>query len=77
VIARTLRKTKGVGVPQAALVRNGAGEMVVWAHAGAERFTPRKILFQSLDATTAVLTSGIQNGERIVTDGAGLLAQVR
>jgi len=77
VIARTARKTKGAGVPQASLVKNGAGETVVWAHAGAERFTPRKVRFHSLDASTVAVTSGIQNGERIVTEGAGLLAQMR
>ena len=77
VIARTARKTKGAGVPQASLVKNGAGETVVWAYAGAERFTPRKVRVQSLDASTVALTSGIQNGERIVTEGAGLLAQMR
>ena len=77
VIARTARKTKGAGVPQASLVKNGAGETVVWAHADAERFTPRKVRFQSLDASTVAVTSGIQNGERIVSEGAGLLAQMR
>ncbi len=77
VIARTARKTRGVAVPQASLAKNGAGETVVWVHAGAERFTPHKVRFQSLDASTAAVTSGIQNGERIVTEGAGLLAQMR
>ena len=68
---------RGVAVPQAALAKNGAGETVVWAHAGAERFAPRTVRFQSLDASTVAVTSGIQNGERIVTEGAGLLAQMR
>lgn len=77
VIARTSRQTKGAGVPQAALVKNGGGDTVLWVHVAAERFAPRKVRFQSLDASTAAVTSGIQSGERIVSVGAGLLAQVR
>lgn len=77
VIARTSRTVKGAAVPQAALVKNGAGETVVWVHAEAERFLPRKVGFRSLDATSAALTSGIVGGERVVTEGATLLAQVR
>ena len=77
VTARTARKTRGVAVPQASLTKNGVGETVVWAHAGAERFAPRKVRFLSLDAGTVAVTSGIQNGERIVSEGAGLLAQMR
>lgn len=77
VIARTSRKSKGVALPQASLSRNGAGEMVVWVHAEAERFVPRAVRFDVLDAATVAVTSGIRNGERVVTEGAGLLAQVR
>ena len=77
VIAKTSRKARGAALPQAAVVRNGGGEAVVWVRVGAERFAPRKVRFQPLDATTALVTSGVQNGERIVTEGAGLLAQVR
>lgn len=77
VVARTARTVKGVTVPQAALVRNGAGEAVVWIHLGAERFAARKVSAQPLDATTMVVTAGLANGERVVIEGAGLLAQVR
>ena len=77
VIAKTAHKTSGVALPLAALVRDKAGETVVWIHAGAEQFVPRKVRHQPLDAATAVVTSGIRGGERIVTEGAGLLAQVR
>jgi hypothetical protein len=77
VIVKTTRTAKGAAVPQAALVRNGAGDWVLWVHAEAEHFVPRQVRFASLDATTALVTSGIAGGERVVTDGAGLLAQVR
>jgi hypothetical protein len=77
VIAKTTRKTPGVALPQTALVKNSAGESMVWVHAGAERFAPRKVGLQPLDAASAVVTSGLRSGERVVTNGAGLLSQVR
>lgn len=77
VIARTSRSIKGAAVPQSALVKNGAGETVVWVHVEAERFAPHKVSFQPLDATTVAVTSGLRNRDRFVTDGASLLAQVR
>jgi cobalt-zinc-cadmium efflux system membrane fusion protein len=77
VIAKTTRTARGAAVPQAALVRNGAGDWVLWVHAGAERFEPRPVRFQALDADTALVTDGLAGGERVVTVGAGLLAQVR
>jgi hypothetical protein len=77
VIAKTTRTTKGAAVPQSALVKVSAGETAIWVRDGAERFVLRKVRIQSLDAVTAAVTSGLANGERVVTDGAGLLAQVR
>ena len=77
VIAKTSRTAKGVAVPQAALARNSAGDTVVWVHLGAERFGPRKVSSQPLDASTVAVTAGIASGERVVSVGANLLAQVR
>jgi hypothetical protein len=77
VITQSSRTSKGAAVPQAALVKTGAGEMAVWIHADAERFVLRKVGSRAVDANTVVLTSGVADGERVVTQGAGLLAQVR
>ena len=77
VVAQTRRTVKGVAVPLAALTRNGAGETVVWVHAGAETFAARKVRFQALDGARAAVTEGIAAGERVVTAGAAALAQVR
>jgi hypothetical protein len=77
VIARTSKKTAGIAVPRSALVRLANGEMGVWVHASAERFAPRRVSVQSLDGATLLLRSGVEKGERIVTGGASLLAQVR
>ena len=77
VIAQTSRTVKGAALPQAALVKVSAGETAVWVRDGAERFVLRKVSVAPLDAARAAAISGIKNGERIVTEGAGLLAQVR
>ena len=77
VIVKTSRTTQGVAVPQAALTRNSAGDSVVWVHVGPERFAPRKVNSQPLDASSVALTAGVVGAERVVTQGANLLAQVR
>lgn len=77
VIARTSRASKGASVPQAALIKTGAGEAAVWIHADAEHFVLRKVGQHPADAATVALTSGVAQGERVVTEGAGLLSQVR
>ncbi len=77
VIAKTTRTVKGGAVAQAAIARNSAGETVVWVHAEPERFVQRRVTAQSLDSNTAAVTHGLAQGERVVSVGANLLAQVR
>ncbi len=77
VVAQTKRTIKGVAAPLAALTRNGAGDTVSWVHVGAEKFAPRKVRFQALDGANAAVTEGVAEGERLVTQGASALAQVR
>ena len=77
VVAQTKRTLKGVAVPLAALTRTSAGDTVLWVHAGAETFVPKKVRHQALDGANAAVTEGIAAGERVVTQGASALAQVR
>jgi len=77
VVAQTKRLIKGAAVPLAALTRNGSGDTVLWVRAGAEKFVPRKVRFQALDGANAAVTEGVAAGERVVTQGASALAQVR
>lgn len=77
VLAQTSRTVKGAAVPLAAQVKVGAGETAVWVRDGAERFVQRRVKAAPLDATRAAVVEGLANGERVVTHGAGLLAQVR
>jgi RND family efflux transporter MFP subunit len=77
VIAKTATRTNGVAIPQTALVKNAAGDAVVWLHTGAERYTPRVVKWSPLDAGNVAISAGLHDGDRIVTDGANLLAQMR
>jgi hypothetical protein len=79
VIVRTAQGIKGAAVPRAALGQTGGGETVLWVHVHdeAERFVVRKVRAQSLDAVSVAVTEGLQAGDRVVTEGASLLSQVR
>ena len=77
VVIATKSRVKGYAVPQAAVIQNAANETVVWVHESAERFKPRRVQAQVLDATRSVVTAGLKHGERVVVQGATLLAQVR
>jgi len=77
VVAQTKHTIKGVAVPLAALTRNSAGDTVLWVHVGAETFVPRKVRHQLLDGANATVTEGVAAGERMVVQGASVLAQVR
>lgn len=77
VVVQTRRTVKGVAMPLAALTRNGAGDAMVWVHASAEKFIAKKVRFQALDGGRAAVTEGIASGDRVVTDGAAAIAQVR
>lgn len=77
VVARTAQTVEGMAVPRSALVRDGAGETVVWAKADAERFVARRVRVQPLDATHVAVMNGLAQHDRVVVDGSSLLAQIR
>jgi hypothetical protein len=77
VLVQTRRAVRGIAVPQASLLKNATGESMVWVHASAERFTPKKVRAQPLDGSTAAVLQGLEPGDRVVTEGAALLSQVR
>ena len=77
VIVKTARTVPGAAVPQASIARNSAGDTMVWVHVAPERFAQRRVSAQPLDAGAVALTTGVVTGERVVTEGANLLAQVR
>jgi cobalt-zinc-cadmium efflux system membrane fusion protein len=77
VIAATSERIKGFVLPAQAIVRNAANEPVVFIKSGAERFIPQPVRFRALDAETVVVTDGLGADNRVVVQGAPLIAQVR
>jgi len=76
VIARLRGRTRGVVLPNQAVVRNAANEPVVWIKSGAERYLPQPVAAQALDARH-VLVQGLGDDNRVVVQGAALIAQIR
>jgi hypothetical protein len=77
VLVQSKERTKGIVVPAAAVVRNAANEPVVWIKSGAERFIAQPVRVTPLDAASVVVTQGLAADNRVVVQGAALLAQIR
>jgi RND family efflux transporter MFP subunit len=70
-------KRKGILLPRAAVVRTSNGQLVVFEHVSAERFAPREVKIEVLDAQNVLVTAGVTDGKRVVVQGAELIDQVR
>ncbi len=77
VVAQSNERIKGVVLPAQAVVRNPSNEPIVWIKSGAERFIPMPVQFRPLDANTVVVTRGLGADNRVVVQGAPLIAQIR
>lgn len=77
VIATLNETTRGFVLPAQAVTRNAANEPVVWIKSGAERYIPQPVQYRALDATTVLVTQGLGEDNRVVVQGAPLIAQIR
>lgn len=77
LIASLNQRIKGVVLPAQAVTRNAANEPVVWIKTGAERFVPQPVQLQPLDAQNVVVIHGLSPDNRVLVQGASLVAQVR
>ena len=77
VIATLRERVQGIVLPAQAVVRNAANEPIVWIKSGAERYIPQPVQYQPLDARSVVVTAGLGADNRIVVQGAPLIAQIR
>lgn len=68
---------EGLAVPRASVIRAANGVMLVYEQSNPERFVPREVRVEPLDAERVLVMSGLEAGKRIVTTGAELLHQVR
>ena len=77
VLASTDGQQEGLALPRTSVVRGGNGQSIVYEHTAPERFEPREVRVEPLDAGRVLVVSGVAPGQRIVTQGAELLNQVR
>lgn len=77
VLASRNDKVKGFVLPAEAITRNSANEPVVWIKSGAERYIPQPVRYRPLDAHTVIVTQGLGADNRVVVQGAPLIAQIR
>lgn len=67
----------GVALPVGALFKTANSQQMVWVHTETERFVARVVQVKRLDAQRVVISSGVQDGDRVLVSGASLLAQVK
>lgn len=77
VVAQSKERIKGIVLPAQAVVRNPSNEPIVWIKSDAERFIPQPVQFRLLDANRVVITQGLSADNRVVVQGAPLIAQIR
>ena len=77
VLLATGAPIKGVVLPRAAVLRAANGQMIVWRHAGAERFVPVPVRAEPVDGERVAVTAGLSAGQRVVVQAAELINQVR
>jgi hypothetical protein len=77
VLATTGEEVRGLAIPRKSVLRSANGQTVVFEHTGAERFEPRVVRVEPLDADQVIVLDGLSAGTRIVAQGAELLNQIR
>ena len=77
VIVQTKEMVKGFAVPNASVIKNTSNQDMVWVHTGAETFVPRTVRVTPLSGSAVSVVDGLKAGDRVVTQGAPLVNQVR
>lgn len=77
VVVQTRSTIEALAVPAAALARNPSNQTIVWVKQAPERFVPKVVLVAPLDGSSVAVTQGLQDGDRVVVEGASLVNQIR
>ena len=77
VVVQTRSQVAGISVPAASLMKNPANQTIVWVKTAPERFEPRVVTVEPLDGATVAVTAGLKAGDRVATQGATLINQIR
>jgi RND family efflux transporter MFP subunit len=68
---------RGVILPADAISRDENGQALAWVKPSAMRFVPRQVRTQPLPGGRVLVVAGLQPGDRVVTQAAGLIGQIR
>lgn len=68
---------QGLVFPRDAVVKSSNGENIVWVHVAPERFEPRSVRIEPLDARKVIVAAGLNASDRVVVRGADLVNQIR
>jgi RND family efflux transporter MFP subunit len=77
VLVQGGRAKQGLIFPRDAVVKSNNGESVVWVHVAPERFEPRPVRIEPLDAKNIIVAAGLNASDRVVVRGADLINQIR
>ena len=77
VVLQTKEVVKGFAIPTSAVVKSASNQDMVWVHTGAETFVARPVRVAPLSGNTVSVTDGLKAGDRVVSQGAPLINQVR
>ena len=77
VFVQTKDTVLGFAVPAGAVVKNPSNQDIVWVHTKLEVFEARTVRTFALDGANVSIVNGLKAGDRVVTQGAPLVNQVR
>jgi len=77
VILQSTVDLSGIVLPASSVVRAASGLSIVWIKSEAERFEPHTVRYEPLDGQRVVVLAGLKPEQRVVTEGATLLNQIR
>lgn len=77
VVTQGKAAAEGVILPDSAVVLGPNGLPQVWTKISAERFKPTPVRTTPLDGARILVIAGVEDGSRVVVDGAELINQVR
>ena len=64
-------------MPAASLMKNPSNQTIVWVKTAPETFEPRIVRMAPLDGVNVAVVDGLKAGDRVATQGATLINQVR
>lgn len=77
VFVHTRAFVRGFPMPSSAVMRNASNQNIVWVKTAPEKFEPRIVTVEPLDGVNVAITNGLKVGDRVATQGATLINQVR